>query len=148
MVYVLLIILTATKKETHERCVDGEEPYLHVGREERQLQRPPVLHAAGDHAGEYEPAEAHGNRGFRQLGGGAPAAAAADAHRELELAVAARRHDGDHRSPTAAAAEREFKSRMGIDVWKTGVHLEYRREGEECASERGVRRSWRGGGGV
>jgi hypothetical protein len=32
--------------------------YLHVGREEGELQRPAVLHAAGDHAGEDEPPEA------------------------------------------------------------------------------------------
>jgi hypothetical protein len=62
--------------------------YLHVGREEGELQRPPVLHAAGDHAGEDEPAEADRHRGVSR--GGAPAApGAADADRELQLAVAA-----------------------------------------------------------
>jgi hypothetical protein len=65
----------------------GGNLYLHVWREERQLQRPPVLHAAGDHAGEDEPPEADRHRGFRQL---LPGSTADAARRELELA---RRHD-------------------------------------------------------
>jgi hypothetical protein len=82
--------------------------YLDVGREERELQRPSVLHAAGDHAGEDEPPEADRHGGLHHLGG-VPASAAADARRELQLAVAARRHGstalkgpyrsaGDHRT--------------------------------------------------
>jgi hypothetical protein len=73
------------RKKEARACVDV---YLHVGREEGELQRPAVLHAAGDHAGEDEPAEADRRGRVRRRRRAAAPAGAADAHRELELAVA------------------------------------------------------------
>ena len=61
--------------------------YLDVGGEEGELERPSVLHAAGDHAGEDEPAEAERHRRLHRSSRAA-AAATTSTHRELQLAAA------------------------------------------------------------
>lgn len=40
-------------------CIGTHRTYLNIGREERELQRPPILHAAGDHARQEQRCNAH-----------------------------------------------------------------------------------------
>ena len=128
------------RREEGRACI--EHVYLHVGREEGELQRPAVLHAAGDRAGEDEPAEADRRGRVRRRRRAAAAPGAADAHRELELAVAA--SHGVH----GLGRRRRRGHQKNLVIWVVAGRS--RNSNRDRRDQRGRSRAWEGlcGGGV